>query len=137
VRTEFSAPPLRHFGNLGMMVLAFFGLGIAVMHPPQGMEKDALYLGVFMLFLLYGIISFSRMPYRIRLHEGRMELRSVARSASVAPEEVTSVATQSFGYYVHIETRQGTFVVLKRFDGLREIVAWLRERNPAITVSGL
>lgn len=136
-RTEFGAPRLRHFGNLVMMVAAFFGLGVAVLHPPQGLEKDALYLGVLMLFLLYGIVSFSRMPYRIRLRDGRMELRSLARRASVAPGEVTAVATQSFGYYVHIETRQGTFVVLKKFDGLREIVAWLRERNPAIAVSGL
>lgn len=137
MRTDFAAPPLKHFGNLVMMVAAFLGLGVAVLHPPQGLETDARYLGIFMLFLLYGIVSFARMPYRIRLHDGRMELRAVARTASVAPEEVTAIATQSFGYYVHLDTRQGAFVVLKSFDGLREIVAWLRERNPALTVQGL
>lgn len=136
-RTEFTAPLLKHFGNLVMMVAAFIALGIAMMNPPQGLEKDALYLGVFMVFLLYGITSFARMPYRISLRDGNMLLRSVVRSVTVAPDEVSAISTQSFGYYVHIDTRQGTFVVLKSFDGLRELVAWLRERNPALMVSGL
>jgi hypothetical protein len=136
-RTEFSSPPLKHFGNLVMMVAAFIALGFAMMNPPRGLEKDALYLGIFMVFLLYGMVSFARMPYRISLRDGNMVLRSVVRSATVAPDEVSAISTQSFGYYVHIDTRRGTFVVLKSFDGLRELVAWLRERNPALIVSGL
>lgn len=137
MRTDFAAPPLKHFGNLVMMGVAFVGVGVAMAMPGTSYEKEAAYLWVFMAFLLYGIVKFLRMPYRIRVGEDGITLKAVAREATVRPDEVSGIVTESFGYYVHFNTGQGTFVVLKSMDGLRELVAWVRERNPSVTVRGL
>jgi hypothetical protein len=47
------------------------------------------------------------------------------------------LATESFGYYVHFNTRGGKFVILNGVDGLHELVLWMRERNPALQVRGM
>ena len=64
-------------------------------------------------------------------------LKSLLGEAAVAPGEVSEIATESFGYYVHFRTLGGTFVMVNGIDGLQELVAWLRGRNPALQVRGL
>ena len=91
-----------------------------------------------MLWLVYGIWKYLRMPYRTSFSgDGRLILKSLLGEATLAPGEVSEIATESFGYYVHFKTRERTFVILNGVDGLRELVAWLRERNPALQVRGL
>lgn len=134
MRTHYAAPRLKHFGTLALVVAAFIGCGAALAIP----EAEALYLGVFMLWLVYGIWKYLRMPYRISFSgDGRLILKSLLGEATLAPGEVSEIATESFGYYVHFKTRERTFVILNGVDGLRELVAWLRERNPALQVRGL
>jgi hypothetical protein len=139
MRTDYAAPGLKHFGNLVLLVAAFAGCAVAMAMPETAAhEQGTLYLGVFMLWLAYGIWKYLRMPYRIRLAgEERMTLRSLLGEAAVAPGEVSEIATESFGYYVHFRTPGGTFVMVNGIDGLQELVAWLRGRNPALQVRGL
>ena len=138
MRTHFAAPRLKHFGNLGLMLAAFIGTGAAMAIPDTPTyHKEVLYLGAFMVFLLYGVVKYLRMPYRILLRDDKITLQSLLGEATVAPGEVTDIATESFGYYVHFKTRQDKFVILNGVDGLRELVSWIRERNPALQVRGL
>lgn len=139
MRTDYAAPRLKHFGNLALLVAAFVGCaGATAMPETAAYEHGTLYLGVFMLWLVYGIWKYLRMPYRISLGgDDRMMLKSLLGEAAVAPGEVSEIATESFGYYVHFRTPGGTFVMVNGIDGLQELVAWLRGRNPALQVRGL
>jgi hypothetical protein len=139
MRTDYAAPRLKHFGNLTLLAAAFVGCAVASAMPETAaLEHGTLYLGVFMLWLAYGIWKYLRMPYRISLGgDERMTLRSLLGEAAVAPGEVSEIATESFGYYVHFRTPGGTFVMVNGIDGLQELVAWLRGRNPALQVRGL
>jgi len=139
MRTDYAAPRLKHFGNLALLVAAFAGCAVATAMPETAdHENGMLYLGVFMLWLAYGIWKYLRMPYRISLGgDDRMTLRSLLGEAAVAPGAVSEIATESFGYYVHFRTPGGTFVMVNGIDGLQELVAWLRGRNPALQVRGL
>lgn len=137
-RTYYAAPRLRHFGNLALMVAAFVGSGAAMAIPDTPTyRKEVLYLGAFMVFLLYGVVKYLRMPYRILVRDDKITLKSLLGEARVAPGEITDIATESFGYYVHFKTRENKFVILNGVDGLHELVAWLRERNPALQVRGI
>ena len=135
----FYAPRLKHFGNLALLVAAFAGCAVASAMPETAAhEHGTLYLGVFMLWLAYGIWKYLGMPYRISLGgEDRMMLKSLLGEAAVAPGEVSEIATESFGYYVHFRTPGRTFVMVNGIDGLQALVAWLRGRNPALQVRGL
>ena len=138
VRTHYAAPKLKHFGNLALMVAALVGSGVAMAIPDTPTyNKEVLYLGAFMVFLLYGVVKYLRMPYRILLRDDKITLESLLGEATVAPDELTDIATESFGYYVHFKTRENKFVILNGIDGLHELVAWLRERNPALQVRGI
>lgn len=139
MRTDYAAPRLKHFGNLALLVAAFAGCAVASAMPETAaLEHGTLYLGAFMLWLAYGIWKYLRMPYRISLGgDDRMMLKSLLGEAAVAPGEVSEIATESFGYYVHFRTPGGTFVMVNGIDGLHELVAWLRGRNPALQVRGL
>ena len=135
----FHAPRLKHFGNLALLIAALVGCAVAIAVPESAASgQGALYLGVFMLWLAYGIWKYLRMPYRISLGgDDRVMLKSLLGEAAVAPGEVSEIATESFGYYVHFRTLGGTFVMVNGIDGLQELVAWLRGRNPALQVRGL
>jgi hypothetical protein len=139
MRIHYAAPRLKHFGNLALFAAAFVGCAVASAMPETAaLEHGTLYLGVFMLWLAYGIWKYLRMPYRISLGgDDRMMLKSLLGEAAVAPGEVSEIATESFGYYVHFRTPGGTFVMVSGIDGLQELVAWLRGRNPALQVRGL
>jgi hypothetical protein len=139
MRTDYAAPRLKHFGNLALLVAAFAGCAVAATMPETAAQENGmLYLGVFMLWLAYGIWKYLRMPYRISLGgDERMTLRSLLGEATVAPGTVSEIATESFGYYVHFRTPGGTFVMVNGIEGLQELVAWLRGRNPALQVRGL
>jgi len=139
MRTHYAAPRLKHFGNLALFSAAFVGCAVAIAMPGSAASgQGALYLGVFMLWLAYGIWKYLRMPYRIGLgSDGGLVLRSLLGEATVAPGAVSEIATESFGYYVHFRTPAGTFVVVNGVDGLHELVARLRERNSALQVRGL
>jgi hypothetical protein len=139
MRTDYAAPRLKHFGNLALLVAAFVGCAVASAMPETAAhERGTLYLGVFMLWLAYGIWKYLRMPYRISLGgDDRMMLKSLLGEAAVAPGEVSEIATESFGYYVHFRTPGGTFVMVNGIDGMQELVVWLRGRNPALQVRGL
>ena len=134
MRTHYAAPRLKHFGNLALLAAAFAGCAVAI----ATLETEAIYLGVLMLWLAYGISKYLSMPYRIGVGgDGGLVLRSLLGEAAVAPGEVSEIATESFGYYVHFRTAGGTFVMVNGIDGLQELVAWLRGRNPALQVRGL
>lgn len=139
MRTDYAAPRLKHFGNLALLAAAFAGCAVAIAMPETAaLEHGTLYLGVFMLWLAYGIWKYLRMPYRISLGgDDRLLLKSLLGEAAVAPGEVSEIATESFGYYVHFRTPGGTFVMVNGIDGLQELLAWLRERNPPLQVRGL
>jgi hypothetical protein len=78
------------------------------------------------------------MPYRITLRDdNNITLKSLLGEVSVTPSEVTDIATESLGYYVHFKTRKDKFVILNGLDGLHELVSWMRERNPSLQVRGL
>jgi hypothetical protein len=134
MRNHYAAPRLKHFGNLALLAAAFAGCALAI----ATLEIEALYLGVLMLWLAYGIWKYLSMPYRIGVGgDGGLVLRSLLGEATVAPGAVSEIATESFGYYVHFRTPGGTFVVVNGVDGLQELVSRLRERNPALQVRGL
>jgi hypothetical protein len=101
-------------------------------------HRETLYLGAFMAFLLYGILKYLKMPYRITLgSDNSITLKSLLGEATLTPSDVTDIATESFGYYVHFKTREDKFVILNGIDGLHELVAWIRQRNPTLQVRGL
>jgi hypothetical protein len=139
MRTHYAAPKLKHFGNLGLVVAGFIGVGVAMAIPETPTyHREVLYLGAFMMFLVYGIWKYLKMPYRITVtSDARITFRSLLGEATVAPAEVTDIATESFGYYVHFETRKGKYVILNGVDGLHELISWMRERNPSLRVRGL
>lgn len=137
-RSHFAAPRLKHFGNLALLVAAFVASGVAMAIPDTPTyHKEVLYLGALMVFLLYGVVKYLRMPYRILLRDDKITLKSLLGKAAVTPTEVTDIATESFGYYVHFKTRESKFVILNGVDGLHELVLWLRERNPVLQVRRL
>jgi len=139
MRTHYAAPRLKHFGNLVLIVVAFIGSGVAIAIPETPTyHREVLYLGAFMVFLLYGIWKYLKMPYRITLRsDNNITLKSLLGEVSVTPSEVTDIATESLGYYVHFKTRKDKFVILNGLDGLHELVSWMRERNPSLQVRGL
>jgi len=139
MRTHYAAPRLRHFGNLALIVLAFIGSAVAMAIPETPTyHRETLYLGAFMAFLLYGILKYLKMPYRITLgRDNSITLKSLLGEATLTPIDVTDIATESFGYYVHFKTHEDKFVILNGIDGLHELVAWIRQRNPALQVRGL
>ena len=133
MHTHYAASKLKHFGNLVLLVAAFIGSGIAIAIPETPTyHREVLYLGAFMAFVVYGVWKYLRMPYHITVSsDNRIILRSLLGEATIAPNEVTDIATESFGYYVHFKTPKGKFVILNGVDGLHEFVSWMRERNPA------
>ena len=139
MRADYAAPKLKHFGNLALIVAAFVGSGLAIATPETPTyHREVLYLAAFMVFLLYAVWKYLKMPYRISVSsEDRITFRSLLGETTIAPGDVTDIATESFGYYVHFKTNNAKYLVVNGIDGLYELVSWIRERNPMLHVRGL
>ena len=136
MRTRYDAPKLKQFGNLAIICAVLVLCVIALATPEsRGYELQPFVVGAFLVFVVFGVVKYLRMPYQINLNGNEsLRFKSILGEATVLPNEISEI---SGGYYVQFRTSNRKFEMVNGIDGLHELLSWLRERNPSVRVQGL
>jgi hypothetical protein len=123
-----------------LFVVALVCAGVVVMAlllpSARGFPWPIVFLPAAILVL--NVLVLGRTTYEITLHDTTIEMAAPLRRVSIPIRDITRLAPLNFGHgpWFVLKHRGGRVILDPRLNGMHELIAELKQRNPNIELVG-
>lgn len=131
---------LAYYAHLvGMCAISIVAISaFFIPESPTFQKADTWALVIFLFIALVGVYTFVAMPQYVEVtSDGKLNFWSYLGARELSPNDLKEISTESMGYYVIFRFNNTKYKFLNRIDGLYELLSYLKELNPNVTLKGL